>query len=195
MLFRALGLFACAFPIGWGLYSITVGDFGPMLGGAMFLIFGIVAALIIIGDGMEQKVNGSSTYAGGPLPKDAVVIDSMSMLDRYMTGQLTDADYAEIGAMCRQVEEPMRRAQASGHDDYPHNDQFEGILWDSLSPEQQAYLISKQPQLQEHFHTTAVLKAMNTPDPNLIHPDDAKRMTYTQFTGERRRRQRLDIKV
>ncbi len=152
MLFRALGLFACLFPIGWGLYSINVGDFGPMLGGAMFLIIGIVAALIIIGDGMEQNMN----------KKPEVLTQNFFNPHAYRLAHWVTKHPS--------INDPITVDNA-----------WEYIRkWDA-----------KHGKIAPHApYSEAELKALNTPDPHLIHPDDLKRQASGHDDYPRR-----DIKV
>jgi hypothetical protein len=61
-----------------GIKCLTVGTFGPMLTGFFLLSIAgawIIIELILAG---EQIVNGTSHYAGGPLPENSIVIDSLS---------------------------------------------------------------------------------------------------------------------
>ena len=64
MLFRIAGLLSMLIPIGWGIICIHTGvknsDFGPVLGGLMFLIPSVIVFLLIIWDMLEQIMNDSS---------------------------------------------------------------------------------------------------------------------------------------
>lgn len=64
MLYRLLGVFACLFPIGWGLISIRAGiksdEFGPVLGGLIFAALGAIVLILIVFTMLEQIMNDSS---------------------------------------------------------------------------------------------------------------------------------------
>lgn len=68
------------------------------------------------------------------------------------------------------------------------------IIWDVL--EQKVNNLKGDAieyQLSNDYWTKRELKELNAPDPNLIHPDDAKRdASYAEYLAEERR---LDIKV
>ena len=147
MLYRILGLIIGALLITVGAICINMDRFGPQLTGYGLILVGTIIMTVTFMEWLEQTVNklkGDAVEAQLSqdywTKRDLFVqglhgTDQDSLIQRYMSNQLTDANYAEIGAMCRQ--------------------------------------------------DAAELKALNTPDPHLIHPDDAKREA----------RARLNIKV
>lgn len=61
MFFRIIALFGALLPIGWGVASIFSGNstdrFGPVLGGLMFLSFGLLWAIAALVEFSEQNKN------------------------------------------------------------------------------------------------------------------------------------------
>jgi hypothetical protein len=130
MLSRILGVIACMFPMGWGSYSmyqgLNNGDFGPILGGIMFLIIDVVAALIIIGDGLEQKVNGTPDN----ILEDGTIFEfKTAPRIRHSANDPAEFDRLYSEALERMntpdphlIHPDHAKRQASGHDSYPRVD-------------------------------------------------------------------------